>query len=60
VAALHAACLGLLVLGALKLVPWLGVIVWTAATLLGVGATLTTKFGRREPWFVLDPSQAIS
>lgn len=48
---LNAATLGLLVLGALKFIPWVGVLVWTAATLIGVGATFTTKFGRREPWF---------
>lgn len=48
---LNAATLGLLVLGALKFLPVVGVLVWTAATLIGVGATFTTKFGRREPWF---------
>ena len=47
---LHAATLGLLVLGVLKFVPYVGVIAWTTATLLGVGATLSTKLGRREPW----------
>lgn len=47
---LHAASLGLLVLGVLKFVPYVGVIVWTTATLIGVGATLATKLGRREPW----------
>ena len=51
---LHAACLGLAVLGALKFLPWAGVLVWTAATLVGIGATLTTKFGRREPWFAAE------
>ncbi len=51
VAPLNAAVLGLVVLGAVKLLPWVGVWAWTAATLVGVGATLTTKFGRREPWF---------
>ncbi|MEO8502294.1 MAG: polymer-forming cytoskeletal protein [Acidobacteriota bacterium] len=49
---LHAACLGLLALGLLKFLPYVGLIGWTVATLLGVGATLVTKFGRREPWFV--------
>lgn len=49
-APLHAASLGLLVLGVLKFVPYVGVIVWTTATLIGVGATLATKLGRREPW----------
>ncbi len=49
--ALTAATVGLLVLGTLKFVPYLGVWVWSAATFLGVGATLITKFGSREPWF---------
>ena len=48
---LHAAVIGLLFLGALKLVPTLGIWVWTAATLVGMGAALRTKFGRFEPWF---------
>ena len=47
---LNYAVLGLLALGALKLLPYVGTWVWTVATLLGVGATLLTKFGRREPW----------
>ena len=34
-----------------KLLPWLGVWAWSAATFVGVGAALRTKFGRREPWF---------
>ena len=48
---LHAAVLGLSLLGLIKLVPMAGVWVWTAATLIGVGATLRSKFGRYEPWF---------
>lgn len=48
---LHAAVLGLSVLGLVKLVPMAGVWVWTAATLIGMGATLRSKFGRFEPWF---------
>ena len=48
---LHAAVLGLVFLGAIKLVPTLGIWVWTAATLVGMGAALRTKFGRFEPWF---------
>ncbi len=50
---LNAATLGLLVLGAVKFLPWFGVLAWTTATLIGVGAALSTKFGRREPWFEL-------
>jgi hypothetical protein len=48
---LHAAVLGLTLLGLIKLVPMAGVWVWTAATLIGMGATLRSKFGRFEPWF---------
>jgi len=51
IAPLHAATLGLLVLGVCKFIPYLGVWAWTAATLIGVGAALSTKLGRREPWF---------
>jgi hypothetical protein len=43
---------GLAVMGALKFVPWVGVWAWTAATLVGVGASLATKLGRRESWIV--------
>ncbi|HEX2163847.1 MAG TPA: polymer-forming cytoskeletal protein, partial [Thermoanaerobaculia bacterium] len=50
--ALDAAIAGVLVLGVVKLLPWVGAWVWTAVTLLGVGATLASKFGRREPWFL--------
>lgn len=50
---LNAATLGLVALGVLKFLPYVGVWVWTAATLIGIGAALTTKFGRQEPWFEL-------
>jgi hypothetical protein len=49
---------GLALLGALKFVPWLGVWTWTAATLVGVGASLETKLGRREAWLLAAPSSA--
>ena len=48
---MHAAVLGLVVLGALKLLPYLGIWTWTAASLVGMGAAMRTKFGRFEPWF---------
>lgn len=51
---LNAAVLGLLALGAVKLLPWVGTWAWTVVTLLGVGCAIGTKFGRREPWF--DPA----
>jgi hypothetical protein len=50
---LNAATIGLLVLGAVKFLPWLGVLAWYVVSLIGVGATLSTKFGRSEPWFEL-------
>ena len=50
---LNAATIGLLVMGAVKFLPYVGIWVWTAATLIGIGAALTTKFGRQEPWFEL-------
>jgi hypothetical protein len=53
---INAATLGLLLLGAVKFLPVVGVWVWSAATLIGVGATLATKFGRNEPWFELQPA----
>ncbi|MGE0641093.1 MAG: hypothetical protein AB7G12_00325 [Thermoanaerobaculia bacterium] len=49
--AMHSAVVGLLLLGLLKLVPALGIWVWTAASLVGIGAALRSKFGRYEPWF---------
>jgi hypothetical protein len=51
---LSAAALGLLVLGGLKFVPWLGLWTWWVASFVGIGAALGTKFGRREPWFPAD------
>lgn len=52
---LNAAALGLLVLGGVKLLPWIGSLAWWTATFVGVGATLLTKFGRREPWLLPAP-----
>lgn len=41
-----AASLGLLILGLLRFVPYLGSWVWMAATVIGIGAALFTKLGR--------------
>jgi hypothetical protein len=43
---------GLLILGAIRLVPIVGPIVWALASIFGVGVALATRFGRREPWFL--------
>lgn len=42
---------GLLALGAVKMVPYLGGWTWTVVTCIGIGAALDSKLGRREPWF---------
>jgi hypothetical protein len=44
--------LGVLILGAIRLIPVVGTIVWSLASIFGVGTALATKFGRREPWFL--------
>lgn len=48
---LSAATLGLMALGVIKFLPWFGILAWTVATFIGVGAALSTKLGRREAWF---------
>jgi hypothetical protein len=44
--------IGVLILGAIRLIPVVGTIVWGLASVFGVGVALATKFGRREPWFL--------
>ena len=44
---------GVLLLGAIRLIPIAGPIVWSIASVFGVGTALATKFGRREPWFLV-------
>src|SRR3954453_9985197 len=44
--------LGVLILGALRLIPVAGPIVWGLESVFGIGSALATKFGRREPWFL--------
>lgn len=43
---------GIMVLGALRLIPIVGPIIWALASVFGIGTALATKFGRREPWFL--------
>lgn len=42
---LHEACLGLLLLGLVKFVPWLGVAIWSVVTFVGVGSAIRVRFG---------------
>jgi hypothetical protein len=44
---------GVLLLGAIRLIPIVGPVVWSIASVFGVGTALATKFGRREPWFLV-------
>ena len=43
---------GIAILGAIRLIPVVGTVVWSIASVCGVGVALATKFGRREPWFL--------
>lgn len=43
---------GAVTLGALRLVPLVGNVVWIASSIAGVGVALSTGLGRREPWFL--------
>lgn len=43
---------GALILGAIRLIPVVGTLVWGLASVFGVGVALATRFGRREPWFL--------
>jgi hypothetical protein len=50
---------GVLILGALRLIPVVGTIIWAGASVFGIGVALATKFGRREPWFLMwEPAAA--
>lgn len=44
--------IGVLLLGAIRMIPIAGTILWSLASVFGVGVALATKFGRREPWFL--------
>jgi hypothetical protein len=44
--------IGVLLLGAIRLIPVVGTLVWGMASVFGVGVALATRFGRREPWFL--------
>jgi hypothetical protein len=44
--------IGVVILGAIRLIPVVGPIIWALASVFGIGTALATKFGRREPWFL--------
>lgn len=43
---------GVLLLGAIRLIPIVGTVLWSLASIFGIGVALATRFGRREPWFL--------
>jgi len=43
---------GVILLGAVRLIPVVGPIIWSCASIFGIGSALATKFGRREPAFL--------
>ena len=43
---------GVVILGAIRLIPIVGLVVWFLTSVFGIGTALATKFGRREPWFL--------
>jgi hypothetical protein len=43
---------GFLILGVLRMVPVAGPILWSTASIFGIGVALATMFGRRDPWFL--------
>lgn len=47
---IKAATVGLIALGVLKLMPYIGLWTWTLATFIGVGAALRTRLGREAAW----------
>jgi len=51
--------LGLLILGAVRMIPFVGTILWILASIFGIGTALATKFGRRDPWFLALRAESI-
>jgi hypothetical protein len=45
--------IGILILGAIRLIPAVGPVVWSLSSIFGVGVALATRFGRREPAFLV-------
>ena len=43
---------GIVVLGAIRLIPVAGTIIWSLASVFGIGTALATRFGRRDPAFL--------
>ena len=42
-----------LILGAIRLIPVIGPVTWSLTSFFGIGVALATRFGRREPAFLV-------
>lgn len=45
---------GVILVGACKFIPLVGLWIWWLASFIGIGAALSTKFGRSRPWIQSD------
>ena len=45
--------IGVLILGAVRLIPVVGPLAWSVTSFFGIGVALATRFGRREPAFLV-------
>lgn len=53
-----AVLVGLSLLGLVQFLPVIGWLIWTILGIIGMGATLATKFGTGQPWFAPKPVAA--
>ncbi|MBK5259275.1 MAG: hypothetical protein JJE51_06760 [Thermoanaerobaculia bacterium] len=44
--------IGVVILGAIRMIPVIGTLTWSVASIFGIGVALGTRFGRRDPWFL--------
>lgn len=49
---------GLLLLGAIHLLPVVGNAVWMVSSIFGIGVAVGTRFGTRDPWFLAELNEA--
>lgn len=50
--------IGLVLLGAVHMVPVVGNAVWMLSSIFGIGVAVGTRFGTREPWFLAELNEA--
>lgn len=50
--------IGLVILGAIHMLPVVGNAVWMLSSVFGIGVAVGTRFGTREPWFLAELNEA--